>query len=151
MTMNYRFLLAGAAFAMSIAQAQVQTKSGISLYYWTYPTSTPGITLPGELPAGEGQPGLAVAVQSSDSTVAAFVVTVNYTANDGSAQTTVHKFTAAASGYTTELFPVGVIQKVTRVSVIPVVAAQEVVFDSGSGGAGDGATESRRPTSSKPK
>lgn len=124
-----KLLFSGLVVIAGLAQAQVQTKGALSLYFWTYPSATPGVALPGQLPAGEGTPGVAVAVQSSDSTVAAFVVTLSYVASDGSAQTSVHKFASAASGFTTEMFPVGVVQKVAKVSVIPVIAAQEVVFD----------------------
>ena len=138
MKSSYIPVLTAMALIVGSAQAQppVQTKNGLSLYFWIYPTATPGVTLPGQLPDGEGTPGVAVAVQSSDTTVTAFVVTLNYVATDGSSQTTVHKFTAAATGFTTEMFPVGVIQKVAKLSVIPVVQAQEVVFDQSAGAGG---------------
>lgn len=145
MKSNYILMLTAMVFGLAQAQTQppVQTKNGVSLYFWIYPTATPGVALPGQLPDGEGTPGVAVAVQSSDATVTAFVVTLNYVASDGSSQTTVHKFAAAATGFTTEMFPVGAIQKVAKLSVIPVAPAQEVVFDQ-SAGAGDGSVSAKQ-------
>jgi hypothetical protein len=120
-----------AATALMLAQtgAQVQTKNNISMYYSIYPVTVTGVTLPGQVPAGTGQAGVSVSVQSSDTTVTGFVVTLTYVAAaDGSTQSTIHKFAAVAGDYATEAFPVGAVTSVTAVGVIPTIDQQEVVF-----------------------
>jgi hypothetical protein len=135
MKMNYCLaLLAGLAILSVSATAQtpvnpsqVQTQNGISLYYWTYPAATPGVTLPGQLPDGQVTPGLAVAVQSSDPTVTEFIVNVSYVDSNAAPQTALQKFAADPTGaFATGMFPIGVIQSVTSIGVVPVVA--ETVF-----------------------
>jgi hypothetical protein len=154
MKLNYCFvLLAGFAIFTGLAAAQtpvnpsqVQTQNGVSIYYWTYPASTPGVTLPGQVPDGQVTPGLAVAVQSSDPTVTEFVVTVSYVDSNATPQTTLQKFAATAGAYATGMFPIGVIQSVTSISVVPVVA--EIVFpappSSNGGSGGSNGTNNRR-------
>ena len=128
-TLKTALLLAATTVTM-FAQTgnQVQTKNNISMYYWIFPTTVAGVSLPGQVPAATGQAGVAVAVQSSDATVTGFVVTLTYAATDGSTQTSIHKFAAVAGDYATEMFPVGTITSVTSVGVIPTVDQQEVVF-----------------------
>jgi hypothetical protein len=128
-TLKNFLLLAAAAVAMfGQAGAPVQTKNNISMYYWIYPAAVTGVSLPGQVPAGTGQSGVAVAVQSSDPAVTGFVVTLTYVDPNSATQTTIHKFAAVSGDYATEMFPVGAITSVTSIGVIPTVDQQEVVF-----------------------
>ena len=127
-TLKPPLMFAAAAILLAQTGAPVQTKNNISMYYWIYPTTTTGVSLPGQVPTGTGQAGVAVAVQSSDPTVTGFVVTLTYVDANSATQTAIHKFAAVASDYATELFPVGAITSVTSIGVIPTVDQQEVVF-----------------------